>query len=253
MTRAKLRLIVGALALAGSAFGGSIIVDNDEWTLSNAGFTMAGATNVTNFAQNAALFLTGASGGKSIWIDSSNFSLTGTDLQTALGAYTLTDTGTFSDFTLPTLQGYQAVFLAGNNLTAADLNALIAYVNSGGSVYVAAGTGAITGGAAGEAAQWNVFLNPFSLNLASSYNPFVGVFPTNSTSSLLNGVTQLFYENGNSVTTTGPGAQITSQASGQGLIATFTSTPSVPEPSTLLLIGMGMAGLGLYRRKHRRS
>jgi len=253
MTRATFRLIVGGLALAGSAFGGSIIVSNDEWSLSDTGFTQAGATNVTNFAQNAALFLTGASSGKSIWIDSSNFSLTEPDLKTALSSYTLTDTGSFSDFTLSTLEGYQAVFLAGNNLTAADITALINYVNAGGGVYVAAGTGAITGGAAGEAAQWNAFLNSFSLNLASSYNPFIGDFPTNSTSPVLNGVTQLYYFNGNSVNTTGPGAQIISLSSGQGLIGTFSSAPSAPEPTTALLFGIGLAGLGLYRRKHRRS
>ena len=67
--RVIFRLIVSALALAASAFAGSIIVNNDEWPLSNAGFTNEGATNGTNFAQNSALFLTGGpnGGATKIW------------------------------------------------------------------------------------------------------------------------------------------------------------------------------------------
>jgi hypothetical protein len=216
------------------------------------GFTDGGIANATNFAQNVAFFLTGASGGAKIWIDSDNPGLDQSDLQSALGAYTLTDTGSFSDFTLSALQGYSAIFLSGDNLTVAELTALISYVSSGGGVYVAAGTNTITGGAVGEAAQWNTLLNPFSLNLASTFNSITLNTPTNSSSPILNGVTQLYYENGNSVNTTGPGAQIISQLSGQGLIGIFPAT-AVPEASTALLFGFGLAGFGLYRRKRRLS
>ena len=254
--RVTFRLIVSALALAASAFAGSIIVNNDEWPLSNTGFTNEGATNGTNFAQNAALFLTGGpnGGATKIWIDSGNLGLAGSDLSTALSAYTLTDTG-FSTFTLSTLQTYQAVFLAGDNLTATEETALIDYVNGGGGVYVAAGTGDITGGAAGEATQWNAFLNTFDLNLASSFNGIVGTIATDSTSPVLTGVTQLFYDNGNTVNTTGASAQIITDQNGAGLIGTYQSASSspVPEPSTVLLVTIAMAGLGLYRRKRRQS
>jgi hypothetical protein len=241
-------IIISALALNASAFGGHIIAQNDEWATSNSGFSSEGAANGTNFAQNAALFLTGVSGGVNIWIDSDNFGLNQSSLQTALGAYTVTDSG-FSAFTLANLQNFSAVFLGGDNLTGAELAALTAYVNGGGGVYIAAGTAGITGGAAGEAAQWNTFLNGFQLNLASVYNGFSGNIPTNSSSPVLNGVTQLFYNNGNSVNATGPNAQIISSTQGQGLIGIFSSASTVPEPSTMLLMAGALTALGLYRRK----
>lgn len=246
-----------ALVLTTSAFAGTIFVNNDEWPLSDAGFSAEGATNGTNLAQNAALFLTGASSGAAIWIDSDNFGLTGSSLQTALGAYTLTDTGTFATFALSDLQSYAAVFLGGDDLTAGEETDLISYVNGGGGVYIAAGTGGITtggGGAAGEAAQWNAFLNSFSLNLASVYNGFAGNIATNSTSPVLNGVSQIFYDNGNSVNTTGPGAQIITSTQGQGLIGIYPAgTSGVPEPSTIFFVATGLAGLGLFRRKRHQS
>ncbi|MGA2198136.1 MAG: PEP-CTERM sorting domain-containing protein [Bryobacteraceae bacterium] len=258
--RVAFQLIVSALVMTASASAGSIIVNNDEWTLSNSGFSSAGATNVTNFAQNAALFLTGGpnSGATKVWIDSDDFGLTGSDLSTALSAYNLTDSGSFSAFTLSTLEGYQAVFLGGDTLTSAEETALIAYVNAGGGVYVAAGTGNITtggGGAAGEAAQWNAFLNTFDLNLASTYNGFTGTFATDGTSPILNGVAQLFYDNGNTVNTTGSLAQIITDLNGAGLIGAYPGAPSspVPEPSTVLLVTIAMAGVGLYGGKRRRS
>jgi hypothetical protein len=252
MNRIRFQLVTGMLALAASAYASGIIVDNDEWTLSNAGFASEGTTNGTNYAKNAAMFLTGASGGDKIWIDSDDFGLDGTDLSSALSAYTLTDTG-FSAFTLPELEGYSAVFLAGDTLTLAEETALINYVNTGGSVYVAAGTDQIPGGAAGEAAQWNAFLNTFSLSLASGFNSVVGNFPTTSSGPVLSGVTQLYYNNGNSVSATTSSAQIIATASRQGMIGMyiekFSETAVVPEPPTGLLAGISVAGLGLYRRK----
>jgi len=255
--RVTFQLIVSALVLTASAFAGTIIVNNDEWPLTNAGFTNAGGSNAATFAQNSALFLTGGPNGGTtrIWIDSDNMGLDQSDLSTALSAYNLTDTGSFSTFALSDLQSYQAVFLAGDNLTAGEETALINYVNGGGGVYVAAGTGSIAGGAAGEAAQWNAFLNTFDLNLASTYNGFSGNILTDSTSPVLNGVTQLYYDNGNTVNTTGPSAQIITDNNGAGLIGTYQSTPSTttPEPSTVLLAATAMAGLGLYRGKRRQS
>jgi hypothetical protein len=142
-----------ALVLTTSAFAGGIIVNSDEWPLSDSGVSTEGTTNGTNLALNAALFLTGASSGAPVWVDSDNFGLIGVDLLVALeGASTLTETGTFATFTLSTLENYSAVFLGGDDLTAGEEAALVAYVNAGGGVYIAAGTGDITGGAAGEAA-----------------------------------------------------------------------------------------------------
>jgi hypothetical protein len=143
MNRYFAGLTIAALTSTVSVFAGTIIVNNDEWTLSNSGFASEGSANGTAFAQNAAQYLTGSASGAKVWIDSDNFGLNGSNLQTALSGYALTDTGTFSAFTLATLQGYQAVFLGGDALTAGEESALISYVNGGGSVYIAAGTGSI--------------------------------------------------------------------------------------------------------------
>ena len=250
MFRYTFQFLLCALATTASAFAGKIIVDNDEWTLSNSGFASAGYANATAYAQNAAQFLTGgpAGGTTKIWIDSSNFGLNGSDLRTALGAYNLTDAG-FSTFTLFNLQSYQAVFLSGDNLTAGEESALVNYVRGGGSVYVAAGTGVISGGAAGEAAQWNAFLNPFSLDLATSYNGINGALAITGASPIFAGVSQLYYIHGNPVRATGLGAQIiTSDPSGAGLIGTY-SASTAPEPSTILLAAGALAVLGFRKAK----
>ncbi|WP_180541480.1 hypothetical protein [Nevskia soli] len=98
---------------------------------------------------NSARFLTGTTARATIRINPDNFGLTGSSLKSALAADKLTDTGTFSPFTLDDLRLYDAIYLGGNNLTTAEEIALIVYVKAGGGVYVAAGTGNITGGAAG--------------------------------------------------------------------------------------------------------
>jgi len=251
MNRYFAGLTIAALTSTVSVFAGTIIVNNDEWTLSNSGFASEGSANGTAFAQNAAQYLTGSASGAKVWIDSDNFGLNGSNLQTALSGYALTDTGTFSAFTLATLQGYQAVFLGGDALTAGEESALISYVNGGGSVYIAAGTGSI-GSSATEAAQWNAFLNSFGLTLATSYNGVSGNIPTASTSPILNGVSQLYYNNGNSVSVTGANAQIITQTSGQGLIGIYSpSTSSIPEPTTAFLALAVLGAFGLARAKGR--
>ena len=201
--------------------GGRIMVDNDEWTLSDAGFAREGSSNGIAYARDCARYLTGAPYGARVWINSSNFGLTGVNLSSALSIYTLTDTGTFTPFNLADLELYDAVFLGGNSLTFAEEEALILYVRGGGGVYIAAGTGNITGGAAGEAAQWNAVLHEFSLNMAQVQNNVDGTIPTDSVSPVLRGVSQLYYDNGNSINVIGANAQILTSVNGQGLIGVF--------------------------------
>jgi hypothetical protein len=246
---ARLALAGLLVAACSSVHGGSIIVDNDEWTLSDAGFGAEGGANGTAYAQNAAKFLTGGSG--SILIFSDNFGFTSGSLQTALnsGGYAVTEDPTVSTpFTAASLSAYKAVFLGGDALSGTEISALQTYENSGGGVYIGAGTDTIPGGAAGEAAQWNSFLNPYGLNLASVYNGEVGVIPVVSSSPVLAGVTGLFYDNGNTVSASGSAQVITSDGS-VGLIGTYSSS-SVPDgASTALLAGVSMALLA-FGTKH---
>jgi hypothetical protein len=238
------QLAVAGVVVAGctSVFGGTIVVDNDEWTLSDAGFGAEGIPNGTAYAQNAAKFLTGGSG--SILIYSDNFGFTSSGLQTALttGGYSVTeDPSVLTPFTAASLSAYKAVFLGGDALSAGEISALQTYENSGGGVYIGAGTGTF-GSAATEAAQWNSFLNPYGLNLGSVYNGEFGVIPVVSTSPVLAGVTGLFYDNGNTVSASGSAQVITSD--GQvGLIGTYSSSSSsVPDDvSTGVLAAMSVA------------
>lgn len=62
-------------------------MDSDEYTLTDIGFTNEGVNNGTAYAQNSAHFLTGATAGARICIDSGNIGLTGESLRSALAAY----------------------------------------------------------------------------------------------------------------------------------------------------------------------
>lgn len=240
--------LVGMVAAScATAYGGGIVVDNDEWTLSDAGFVQEGAANGAAYALNAAKFLTGGSG--SILIYSDDFGVAGADLHNVLtgAGYSVTEDPTLSTpFTAVGLSGFKAVFLAGNVLSSAQISALSAYETAGGGVYIAGGTGAIPGGAAAEAAQWNPFLHPYGLSLASTFNGINATIPVVSSSPVLAGVSQLYYDNGNTVSATGPGRVITTDGvGGAGLIATYPA--SVPDgTSTLVLatLSLGLLGLG---------
>jgi len=254
------RLAVASLlaACCTNLHAGTVIVDNDEWTLSDTGFASEGSANGTTYAQNAASFLTGGSGAVLIYSD--NFGLDSGSLETALssGGYSVTeDSSVGTPFTAASLSSYKAVFVGGDSLNSTEISALQAYVSGGGGVYIAAGTGTIPGGAVGEAAQWNSFLTPFDLTLASVYNGVGGNVPVSSTSPILSGVSQLYYNNGNDVSTlgSGPAQVIESDANGDGLIAEYSSGgSSVPDSgSTLVLAGLAIAFLGAGSRYLRQN
>ena len=249
-----LAVLIGAGAVmscvSSPALAGRIVVNHDEWTMSDAGFNAAGGTNAETFAQNVVKFLdTDGTAGGNVLVYSNNFGFGG-DFTSALAAdgYTATQ-DTAAPFTLANLLNYDAVYLGGGSFSEDDA-VLAAYVQAGGGVYIAAGTG--DGGAAAEAARWNGFLSGFGLALdGSGYNGIGGVLAVTGTHAIFNGVQQLYYNNGNSVSTTGdPSASI---VQGPGLIGVYDNVSAVPEAQTyaLLLAGLGVLGFVARTRSKR--
>ena len=208
----------------GTGVSGTVIVDNDEWDNSDPGFGFEGLANGDAYVTNCANYLTGnGAHGRKILICSDDFSLNESDMHAALigAGYTVT----YSVPPLPSLSGYNAVYVGGDSLSATELTQLQNFVCAGGGLYIAAGTGAISGGAAGEAAQWNVLLNGFGLNLASFYNLVSGNLAIPSplavtASPVMANITAIYNDNGNNVNTLVgyPQAQIIASYGAQGMI-----------------------------------
>ncbi|MEW6219399.1 MAG: VPLPA-CTERM sorting domain-containing protein [Thermodesulfobacteriota bacterium] len=231
------------LGLAGPASAGKIVLANDEWTLSYAHYTEPNDPGV--FATNVAAWFTGGSAG-SFLAYSNNFGLTGTDLANSMtGAGHSWTVSTAVSFDLATLQAYDGVFLAG---TAADTTVLTQYVQGGGNVYLAGGTG--WGGAGGEAALWNPFLNNFGLGLDTEYNGVSGSIPISSSHPIFNGVDHLHQGNGQDTLdlVAGDNAETLVSYYGHGLYAVYEGAAPVPVPAAGLLLASGLAGLAGVRR-----
>lgn len=236
------------LSLINNVQAGVIILANDEWTLSNSGFS--GLNDAGVFATNIAAEFADNQPGDFLAY-SSNFGLTQNllaDAMTNAGhSWTVSTAVTFD---LPTLLTYDGVFLAGN---AADNNILTDYVNAGGNVYLAGGTG--WGGAFAEANRWNPFLNNFGLAFGTFYNGVGGSIPINSPHPIFDGVDYLYQDNGNDtldLISNGANTEVlVSTSNGHGLYAIYDSNSNVvPEPSSILLLIIGfMSCIGFYRKK----
>ncbi|MBW4478276.1 MAG: hypothetical protein KME54_15795 [Tolypothrix brevis GSE-NOS-MK-07-07A] len=214
---------------------GKIVVNSDEWTLSNTGFTQAPdtATFVTNIAK---WFTEGRSTGK-FHAYSTNFGLTESVLAETLtkAGYTWT-VGKNIKIDLPTLLTFDGIFLCGD---LADNQVLIDYVKAGGNVYLGAGTG--VGGPQPEADRWNTFLNAFGFKFVGEYNGISGNETITSSHPIFAGVKAIYLSNGNSIADLEPDSQanevILTHTGGQGLIGAFTGSERTVEPSKKLQAG----------------
>lgn len=229
-------LVVAALVCVGSLVHAQrLVVNNDEWTLINAGATNEGATNFNNFVTNLKAYLDSPSKpGCSMLAITTLVGQSSLSTQMAASPACTYTVNAAAPFTLSNLQNYDAVFLAGpitGVATGAAVAAvLLPYIAGGGNVYIAGGTGAF-GGPVAEANYWNPTLNPLGLSMATFWSPVTSPLtdPVTGTHPLLAGVSQLYYDFGNPLSTTGfnTGARVIESggnagaASAVGLLAVY--------------------------------
>ena len=241
------------IAAAQPAYSGRVVVNHDEWTFENSKMELA-KPDTAQFASNLASFMNIDGGTCNLLVYSSNFGLTGTTFNATLQAAGCTVTQSTGAFDLATLSAYDGVMLAGNQFSY-DSSALTAYVNSGHSVYIEAGTAELNG-QVNEGLAWDSFMHAFGLDFGETWNGIEGVTAISGTHELLQGVSRLYFNNGNTVGLYGANshAQVIASHNGMGLLGVYDDVPEpdvrqVPEPGTLALLGLSAIGIAFARRR----
>lgn len=184
--------LTGTALPVGGGQPGRIVVANDDWPLSDAGYH--DPCDPARFARNVAAWFTDNQPGRFL-VYSTHFALTGSmlsDTMTSAGHTWIIDASV--PFTLPELLQYDGVFVGA---TPADNVVLADYVNSGGKVYV------LSAGNPGEPNMWNAFLQQFGLQFEDR-DSGSGDLPVASPHPVLAGVDHLYQDRGNPVTDLAP-------------------------------------------------
>jgi|GEM_PF-3575880 len=241
---------------------GRIVASHDNNILSSS----YSGTDQGQFVVSVSQFLTGANTGNILAIESTpgdpvrDYSTTVRNAWSNAGFnVTITDVTTQ---TLAQLQAFDAVFVTVTFPVSGTINsaALTSYVQGGGNVYIANGTGVLNTGAAGEGAFLNPFLTNFGLAYnTSGYNTLNATFPVTNSHPIFNNVNTLGHGFGASLINlnTNPDASIVQTISGENVFAVVEPQVANQVPTLsqwgIIILGLIVLSIGAIAIRNRQA